>query len=206
MIHVYATRLRRRSGYQKQSEQARRLLDMALKREYPAACAPVRVEKDKLGKPYLPAYPGIFISLTHSGSYVACAFGEKPVGVDLEVWKTRGNQERIVERFHPLEREAYQKTSEEEKERIFYTLWVQKESFVKALGCGLRLALDACCLLPDGEKVLQTERKEDYYYRLYSLEGEPRSSLAVCSEEKEFPAVLAWLTLPGEISESQQNF
>lgn len=204
MIHVYVSGLPEgRSGTQEQSEQARRLLDRALQKEYPFVCAPVRVEKDELGKPYLPELPELFVSFTHSGPYVACAFGEKPVGVDLEMWKNRRNLKRVVDKFHPLEREAYEGAPEDKKEEIFYTLWVQKESFVKALGCGLRLPLDSFGMIPGEGEVRQRLREETYYYRSYLLEGESGCSLAVCSEDKEIPKAAVWLELSGEVSESQ---
>lgn len=188
MVHVYAARLPLgETGHQEQSRQARRLLETALQQVYPGVVAPLRVEKDELGRPCLPEYPQIFISFSHSGPYVACAFGEKPVGVDLEVWKTRRNLERVVEKLHPLEQKAYGEALDSEKEALFFAFWVQKESFLKALGCGLRRPLSCCALLPGEEKVRQEEREEAYYYRLYSWEEEPRFSLAVCSEEKEFP-------------------
>ena len=130
MIRVYVAKSSsEEENPKKQSARARRLLDMALKKEYPSVCAPVRVEKDTLGKPYLPDYPQICVSISHSGPYVACALGEKPVGVDVEVWKKRKTLGRIVEKLHPLEREAYVRASEEKKEEIFFGIWVQKESF-----------------------------------------------------------------------------
>ena len=37
------------------------------------------------GKPYLKEYPGIFFSITHCDGLVACAIGEREVGMDAEL-------------------------------------------------------------------------------------------------------------------------
>lgn len=42
------------------------------------------VSRSKLGKPYLPQYPALHISVSHSGSWFVCAVSSQPVGVDLQ--------------------------------------------------------------------------------------------------------------------------
>ncbi|MEI3525544.1 MAG: 4'-phosphopantetheinyl transferase superfamily protein [Eubacteriales bacterium] len=108
------------------------------------------MEKDEKGKPYLAGYPHIHISISHSGPYIACAFGDKPVGVDVEMWKAHPKWRRIVDKLHPREREELLQScggtisgDTEEPVREFCGLWVRKESFLKAIGEGLRVPLDA---------------------------------------------------------------
>lgn len=89
-------RLARTGEGQDLSEAARELLVSALENEYGIPAAEVRIEKDEKGKPYLEGYSDLYISISHSGPYIACAFGDKPVGVDTEMWKAHPKWRRIV--------------------------------------------------------------------------------------------------------------
>ena len=100
-------RLARTGEGQDPSEAARELLVSALENEYGIPAAEVRIEKDKKGKPYLEGYSDLYISISHSGPYIACAFGDKPVGVDTEMWKAHSKWRRIVDKMHLREREAF---------------------------------------------------------------------------------------------------
>ena len=100
-------RLARTGEGQDPSEAARELLVSALENEYGIPAAEVRIEKDEKGKPYLEGYPDLYLSISHSGPYIACAFGDKPVGVDTEMWKAHPKWRRIVDKMHLREREAF---------------------------------------------------------------------------------------------------
>ncbi len=196
MVHVYITRRSNtniRMNHMQQSRWARRLLDMALEREYPKLCAPILLERDKWGKPFLAEYPDIFINLSHSGIYAACAIGEKPVGIDVESWKSRKHMERIVKKFHPLEIKDFWETEELKREEKFHQIWVLKESFMKAEGKGMRIPLDSFCALPEEIRHFQNDKK--YYCKLYNMKKEP-CSLAACSEENEFVPEPVWIEVP----------
>jgi len=199
---VYAARIPgARHDHREQSRWAYRLLEMALQKEYPKICTPVLVQKNNEGKPFLKEYPRIHISISHSGAYVACALGEKSVGVDVEAWKKRSKQERIVEKLHPLERELFYGTEEAEKEEVFYGLWVLKESFLKAEGSGLRIPLSAfrVYVVPGiTKRVDQTLHEHTYYTRLYAVEEEG-VSLAVCTEEPELAERPFWIAFPESV-------
>lgn len=177
------------------SEAARELLVSALENEYGIQAAEVRIEKDEKGKPYLEGYSDLYISISHSGPYIACAFGDKPVGVDTEMWKAHPKWRRIVDKMHLREREAFDRAcggaaSEEAEEPVeaFCDLWVRKESFLKAIGEGLRIPLYAFDTTE--ERVRQELRKEPYFIRNYRVEKEP-VSIAVCAGEEKLPLDLS---------------
>jgi len=214
MVRVYLARLpkneavyneatQKKATHKEQSVWAHKLLDMALEREYPGLTAPVLLEKDEHGKPFLVQYPQIQISLSHSGGYAACAIGEKPVGVDIEMWKNCRKRERIVEKLHPAEQKIYSAAAEEERERLFFDFWVLKESFGKAVGKGLGIPLSASCMQSvygeTGEVSYAAGSAEEkkYFCHLYKIGGEDMS-LAACSEESEFAEEPVWLTVPEE--------
>ncbi len=188
-------RLARTGEGQDPSEAARELLVSALENEYGIPAAEVRIEKDEKGKPYLEGYSDLYISISHSGPYIACAFGDKPVGVDTEMWKAHPKWRRIVDKMHLREREAFDRAcggaaSEEAEEPVeaFCDLWVRKESFLKAIGEGLRIPLYAFDTTE--ERVRQELRKEPYFIRNYRVEREP-VSIAVCAKEEKLPLDLS---------------
>lgn len=99
-------RLMRTKEGENPSVAARRLLASALETAYGIPAASCLVEKDEKGKPCLAGRPDLHISISHSGPYAACAFGDKPVGIDIEMWRTHPKWQRIVDKMHPREREA----------------------------------------------------------------------------------------------------
>lgn len=193
MVRVYIAEISDAGyGHRHQSEQVRLLLNRALQKEHPGIRTPVLIERDENGKPFLPEHPGIFVNLSHSGSYLACAVGERPVGVDVEERKSRRNVEQLARKFHPLESELVLQAGEEERNKLFYDIWVLKESFMKATGRGLRISLDSFCCLPGQDRVEQDWSETVYYCRSFELEG---CSLAACSEEKDFAREICRLEL-----------
>ena len=86
------------------------------------------------GKPL--CLEGPAISITHSGEIVACAIAKSgEIGIDIEVPDRRRNSKDIAGRFFSAEEAAWLETKSEDR---FYMLWVLKEAYSKALGCGLR--------------------------------------------------------------------
>ena len=172
---------------------ARRLLASALETAYGIPAASCLVEKDEKGKPCLAGRPDLHISISHSGPYAACAFGDKPVGIDIEMWRTHPKWQRIVDKMHPREREAMTRLcggtisrDTAEPVRQFCDLWVRKESFLKAVGEGLRLSLDA--FDTTGNMVSQDLREGRWYIKSWQL-PEKALSVAVCGQEElDFPA------------------
>lgn len=135
------------------SEEARKLLLEALRLQYPRLQAVwadglPAMEKNAFGKPYFADYPRISFNLSHTKGCVCCALADAPVGVDVEMCSRPANQERIVKRFSLEEQKLWKETAEEQRQELFFALWVLKESCVKADGRGLRIPLDAFSVKP----------------------------------------------------------
>ncbi|MGN9796067.1 4'-phosphopantetheinyl transferase family protein [Streptomyces sp. OZ13] len=105
------------------------------------------------GRPSVAQFPGLSVSLSHSGGVVAAVVGASPVAVDVEsaAGFTLGPvEERLMTRvLRPAEARAVRASSR--PGRAFLRQWVRKEALVKAgLGRLERLDLiDLSALPPD---------------------------------------------------------
>ncbi len=102
------------------------------------------------GKPALAEHPELHFNLSHSDTLVACAMGNKPVGVDVQhLVKLRQGLVRYTmsdEEIAKLETMG----SSQEKSLFFTQLWTLKESYVKATGTGLSHEFPAFDIDPSG--------------------------------------------------------
>lgn len=103
------------------------------------------------GKPRLLAPPiDIRFNLSRSGerALVACTLGRE-VGVDIE-WANRDlDVDDLAARFFTAtENEALRRFPADQKRQAFLRCWTLKEAFVKAVGKGLSLGLDAFDVSP----------------------------------------------------------
>lgn len=105
---------------------------------------PVKWDTDERGKPFLTERDGLYVSLSHSGSYAAIAVGDVPVGVDIQ---RRGKCDmRVADRFFTAE-EAEFINGSGDKADAFFEIWTKKESLVKTVGKGLAMPLNSFSVL-----------------------------------------------------------
>ena len=135
----------------------------------------LQTEKGPAGKPFFAGWPGFHYNVSHAGDWVVCAVGESPVGVDIE--GGRRAPLRVASRFAPPEREAILAAEEPAQAALFFRYWTAKESYVKYLGRGLTLSLDAFTLLPDGPDC-------------FAVEEDPACAVRIFHEAEGFPAAL----------------
>lgn len=137
---------------------AERLLHEAVKREDADYPLPLAVLTEEQGKPFLSGREYEF-NLSHSDHYAACAIADYPVGLDIQILSSCG--EKLVKRFSS-EREQDVIFSAEDRDAAFTRLWCRKESYLKALGCGLRTELSS--LDVSGEDPLLSEGGKTYSF------------------------------------------
>jgi len=157
------------------------------------ACRYLSVNNEQLdfrtneyGKPYIYGSNDFHYNLSHSGKWVVCAVDRQPVGidveavapVDLDIARTFFSPEEVV---YIMGRPGAERTG------LFYELWTLKESYVKALGCGLSNPLNsfAIKLFGDG-KARVKEANPEVFLRQYELDQGYK--LAVCSFRAAFPS------------------
>ena len=109
------------------------LLIHVLRSASPDLHLPLSIAAEPDGKPYLND-SALHFSLSHSGSFAACALSDLPVGLDLE-YRGRISDALLRRSFSP-EEQTLIRTSRD-PDLLFTRLWTGKESFVKATGQGI---------------------------------------------------------------------
>lgn len=105
----------------------------------------------------------VFVSLTHSGNFVACALSNNPVGIDLEV--KRYFNPRVLKALCDAEREFVAKSKDEAT--AFLKIWTAKEAYLKMTGEGLAgfSKAEVLPLVKNGKwdgLILKSNQTEDY--------------------------------------------
>ena len=92
-----------------------------------------QILRDKYGKPYIIGSKDYF-NVSHSGKYVAIAYSNYPIGIDIErqrKWITKSIAKEICSKSELFDLKNTPNFSEH-----FIKLWVLKESYLKATGLG----------------------------------------------------------------------
>ena len=100
--------------------------------------------ENRWGKPSLLGRDTPQFSLSHSGTWVLCAVGGGPLGVDIELPRCTLAMARRF--FHPEEFFAAASLPQPEQPSALCRLWVAKEAFLKEEGTGLHRPLSSFCV------------------------------------------------------------
>lgn len=190
----YVSKFRRTSDYQRSvlgDALAHRMLRDKLGRER----MNMEIIRNAYGKPFLKDHDNLHFNVSHSGQWVVCAVGYKPVGIDVE--KMENIDMDIAKRyFHKTEFNALLNCPPSERLFRFFDLWTLKESYIKAVGKGLHLPLDSFVMeRQDGEwewAPVVGENGGTYYFKQYALEEGYK--LSVCSMDRHFPKQIQYVT------------
>ena len=97
--------------------------------------ADFRIDTDNNGRPFSPEAPG-FLSLSHSGGYVAAAASFVPVGIDLQALRKVSG--RVLARCCTYEERSWiAEAPGAERTVRAVRLWTMKEAYGKMLGKGI---------------------------------------------------------------------
>lgn len=135
------------------------------------------------GKPYLVGVNDYHFNTSHSGDWVVCVADSVPIGIDVERMKEIDLQmaqscfsEKEIEKLNALE--------STEQLDFFYDLWTLKESYIKLIGQGLSMPLDAFSILDDkdGVPTLHTPQASfKTYFGKYELDESYKMSICALS-------------------------
>ena len=97
-------------------------------------------------------------NLSHSGTYVAAAFGTEDVGVDVELIRT--GKQKIAQRFFAEDERKYLEKCWTDE--AFTGIWTRKEAYIKAVGTGIAMSLDSFSTME--------EQVGEYYLKTWNVE------------------------------------
>jgi len=103
----------------------------------------VQLSKHAKGKPFVTNDTSLFFNLSNSGKKAVFAFSRNAeVGIDLEMIRTLPDLEELIQKNFSQKETEYIKKIESEKLKRFFFFWTIKESYLKAIGEGMRLTPD----------------------------------------------------------------
>ena len=145
------------------------LLDNLL-REQGLAEAKMQYTEGEHGKPEFAHYPDLHFSISHSGTLVACAIGDVPLGVDVQTIVTP--RDGLIDyTMNEIEKSHLASlTTDEEKSLYFTQLWTLKESYAKATGIGLSHDFPAFEIVDDVVRPL-TSLDPLARFHMFTLDG-----------------------------------
>lgn len=140
----------------------------------------LELEYGPKGKPFLKNHKNIFFNLSHSGDYALCVVSDREVGCDIQ--RMDELKMKVAKRFFA---ESEYKLLEgleddEAKRRLFYRIWVLKESFIKMTGLGLSQEMSTFSFIFDDEEVLIDQEISNEKYKFYEAEQGYDYKIAVC--------------------------
>lgn len=126
------------------------------------------VTQDAGGKPCILDRTDFHFNLSHSGRWVVIAYGNSPVGIDVQEIRMDTGKESIARRYFTAKEQefVFQSDGNCPAER-FFQVWTAKESYLKFTGTGLRRPLDSFCVVPDGAHL--GVRLHSTFYDDYSM-------------------------------------
>lgn len=141
------------------------------------------------GKPYV-TDNSIYFNLSHSGDYVAIAYGDNEVGIDIQ--KKRKITEALAARIlTPAESETLITTDQD----IMGLIWSIKEAYIKMIGVGLSFDMRNCEIKDDRILCLTGSYPDAYFKSFTIMDGDIPYYLTVCSASPKLPDSYELLTL-----------
>ncbi|MFP7486339.1 4'-phosphopantetheinyl transferase superfamily protein [Priestia filamentosa] len=101
----------------------------------------IEIAENQYGKKKCLNDVNLHFNISHSGKWVAIAFSNYPVGIDIEEMLEIEFKEVIP--FFTYEEQAYLNSLKEDKKFSFYRMWTAKESYMKYTGLGFNLDLNS---------------------------------------------------------------
>lgn len=141
---------------------------------------------NRYGKPYLDGAEGFHYNISHSGKWIVGAFDSEPVGIDVEAIKPV-DLDIAPNLFSPEEVWYIMNYPEKDRTDHFYEIWTLKESYFKALGCGLSKHPKSVSLKIHGNANITVTDSVNHGRFLHLCKLDQGYCLAVCTCDNEIP-------------------
>lgn len=143
-------RKERADRYRRPEDRVRCIVAEALLRWVPGYDAG-DLEYGPTGKPSFRDPQKPRFNLSHAGRWVVIAWGNSPLGVDLEQIRMTDGKESVARQFYCADEQDYVFAAHgKERGLRFFQLWTMKESYLKYLGTGITRSLKSFSALDSG--------------------------------------------------------
>ena len=139
--------------------------------------ADVMLVASKKGKPFLINEPSLFFNNSNSDEICVYAFSrDAEVGIDIEKIRELPDIDELIEKNLTSREKAYFLKNSDHKLSLFFQFWTFKESYLKAIGEGMRLTpANLEFLLDDGNIRLRSVtygfEATDWQFKGFTREG-----------------------------------
>ncbi len=124
------------------------MLQDTIREELGLGASDIILEKNENGKPGLPGYPDFHFNISHSGDMVFLAYGNSPVGIDVEKLRCSDNDMKVAKRCFTKQEYEYI-LGDETTEHRFTSIWTMKEAYLKYKGTGISVPLNSFEVNPE---------------------------------------------------------
>ena len=161
----------------------------ALSSVHPLAAADWRFERSAHGKPFIPhghAAAHLSFNLSHTRGFAAVAIAHDiKIGIDVERIQIGKLDQDLADRlFASTEADATRVLPQKAQIEALYAYWTLKEAFIKAIGFGLSVPLDAFAftLEPLSISFDESLQEDASQWRFYSSQPSPQISMALAAK------------------------
>lgn len=122
------------------------------------------------GRPWLPQFPQVALSLSHTTGLVACALCDgaptTALGIDVEAVERPLDALRLSQRFFAADETTWLQQHPISTQAIaFIQLWTLKEAVLKAMGTGLSGGLDTFSVRPNPPRLIHPPDSAKWHVR-----------------------------------------
>jgi 4'-phosphopantetheinyl transferase len=143
----------------------------------------------KKGKPFLVNEPSLFFNISNSHEICVYAFSrDSEVGVDIEKIRNLPDLDQLIEKNLTTREKAYFQKNPDHMLSLFFQFWTCKESYLKAIGEGMRLSPENIEFsLEDGGIRLRSVtfgfEEADWLFKRFTREGNYTGTLTYQRKE-----------------------
>ncbi|MFA6252870.1 MAG: 4'-phosphopantetheinyl transferase superfamily protein [Patescibacteria group bacterium] len=185
---IYRNLLNYTSDYSKKSilqkwtykEKCTAIIDDFLLREFMYKNYRLRYDNDEIitnefGKPFFRKQKGYYFNFSHNDKYGVLVLGEDLVGADIEEIERINTKTKSI---FVSDRDYFSKV---DTKLSLCKLWTAKESYCKAIGCGLNISLKEVNVvrIKNNIKIGYREKSKKWFVKYFELDG--KTEIAVCS-------------------------
>jgi len=138
----------------------------------------VKIGRQEKGKPYSIDDPNLNFNMSNSGQLVAIAFSyDGEVGIDIEQIRPLPDLDEMINANFSANEIRFITTKLKEKLNRFFRFWTIKESYLKAIGEGMRLTPDCLEFSIDEDRIKLLSVKgvfepEDWKFKEFSASAD----------------------------------